>query len=36
MKTKSLLLVLVAFMVVTFAGCKKYDDDPTISAWPKK
>lgn len=35
MKTKQLLLILVAFLFVTFTGCKKYDDGPTLSPWPK-
>jgi hypothetical protein len=36
MKTKNLLFILVALLFVTFVGCKKYDDGPTISPWPKK
>ncbi|MFH0865088.1 MAG: hypothetical protein V1904_02765 [Bacteroidota bacterium] len=31
MKAKQLLLILVAFLFVTFTGCKKYEDGPTIS-----
>jgi hypothetical protein len=36
MKTKQILLVLVAFMVVAVTGCGKYDDGPGISFMPKK
>jgi hypothetical protein len=36
MKTKNLLLILGAFLFITFTGCKKYDDGPTVSPWPKK
>lgn len=36
MKTKKLVLVLVAFLLVTFMGCKKYDEGPTFSPWPAK
>lgn len=35
MKTKQILLILVTFLFVTFIGCKKYEDGPTISPWPK-
>lgn len=36
MKTKQLLLVLVAFMFVAISGCGKYEDGPSISFLPKK
>ena len=35
MKEKQLLLILVAFLFVTFTGCGKYDDGPSFSVWPK-
>lgn len=36
MKTKHYLLILTTILFVTFTGCKKYDDGPTFSPWPKK
>jgi hypothetical protein len=36
MKTKHILLVMVAVLFVTLTGCKKYPDGPTISLSPKK
>jgi len=36
MKTYKKLLLIIVALVFTFAGCKKYEDGPTISLLPKK
>lgn len=36
MKTKHLVLLMLAVFLATFTGCKKYEDGPGFSPWPKK
>lgn len=36
MKKRNILVLILVSMFFTFTGCKKYEEGPSISPWPKK
>jgi len=36
MKKRNILVLILVSIFFTFTGCKKYEEGPSISPWPKK